>query len=108
MPGGDRTGPWGAGPQTGRSRGYCAGYDAPGYAAATPGRGRRLGCDWRNRYYATGLPRWARPEFAPPAPAPETELAGLKAQAVELRAQLDAVAGRIEAIAGRNAAEVAQ
>ncbi len=113
MPGGDRTGPWGAGPQTGRGGGYCAGYDAPGYAAPTPGRGRRIGFGgggrgWRNRYYATGLPRWARPEFVPPAPASETELAGLKAQADELSAQLDAVAGRIEAIAGRNAAEAAQ
>jgi len=101
----------GAGPQTGRSGGYCAGYDAPGSAA--PGRGPRIGFGgggrgWRNRYYATGLPRWARPEFAPPTPASETELAGLKAQADELRVQLDAVAERIEAIAGRNAAEAAQ
>jgi hypothetical protein len=31
MPGGDRTGPAGAGPMTGRAAGYCAGYGVPGY-----------------------------------------------------------------------------
>ncbi len=31
MPGGDRTGPMGMGPRTGRAAGYCAGYDRPGY-----------------------------------------------------------------------------
>jgi len=30
MPGGDRTGPIGAGPMTGRGAGYCAGYNMPG------------------------------------------------------------------------------
>ena len=32
MPGGDRTGPMGAGPRTGRAAGFCAGYGVPGYA----------------------------------------------------------------------------
>ena len=31
MPGGDRTGPLGLGPMTGRKAGYCAGYGVPGY-----------------------------------------------------------------------------
>jgi hypothetical protein len=31
MPGGDKTGPMGAGPRTGRAAGLCAGYDVPGY-----------------------------------------------------------------------------
>ncbi|MFP4016421.1 MAG: DUF5320 domain-containing protein [Halanaerobiales bacterium] len=31
MPGGDRTGPAGYGPLTGRRAGYCAGYQVPGY-----------------------------------------------------------------------------
>lgn len=39
MPGGDRTGPWGAGPMTGRGAGYCAGYSMPGYMNPIPGRG---------------------------------------------------------------------
>jgi hypothetical protein len=31
MPGGDRTGPQGMGPRTGRAAGFCAGYDVPGF-----------------------------------------------------------------------------
>lgn len=39
MPGGDRTGPLGAGPRTGRAAGFCAGYKMPGYANPIPGYG---------------------------------------------------------------------
>ena len=38
MPRGDRTGPLGEGPRTGRQLGYCADYDHPGYAL-NPGWG---------------------------------------------------------------------
>jgi hypothetical protein len=31
MPGGDRTGPRGMGPMTGKGAGYCTGYDIPGW-----------------------------------------------------------------------------
>lgn len=31
MPGGDRTGPWGQGPRTGRRAGFCSGYKMPGF-----------------------------------------------------------------------------
>ncbi|MBN1289268.1 MAG: DUF5320 domain-containing protein [Actinobacteria bacterium] len=31
MPGGDRTGPSGMGPLTGRGAGYCSGSDTPGF-----------------------------------------------------------------------------
>ncbi|MDG6218158.1 MAG: DUF5320 domain-containing protein [Candidatus Thermoplasmatota archaeon] len=41
MPGGDRTGPLGHGPMTGRALGYCSGSNIPGYA--NPGFGRGLG-----------------------------------------------------------------
>jgi hypothetical protein len=37
MPGGDRTGPTGGGPKTGRGMGYCTGNDRPGSGF---GRGR--------------------------------------------------------------------
>ncbi len=46
MPRGDRTGPYGLGPMTGRGAGYCAGYDFAGfengayYGAHAFGRGR--------------------------------------------------------------------
>ena len=43
MPQGDRTGPNGAGPMTGRGLGYCAGYDSPGYTKGIPAGGRGFG-----------------------------------------------------------------
>jgi len=43
MPGGDRTGPAGMGPMTGRAAGYCAGYSVPGFANPVPGRGYGFG-----------------------------------------------------------------
>ena len=39
MPGGDRTGPTGAGPMTGRAAGICAGNAIPGFSTAPGGRG---------------------------------------------------------------------
>jgi hypothetical protein len=52
MPGGDRTGPRGFGPMTGRSLGYCSGYNSPGYANLGFGRGFGRGCD---RGFGLGL-----------------------------------------------------
>lgn len=43
MPRGDRTGPAGQGPRTGRGMGYCAGYSNPGFLAGGFGRGRGMG-----------------------------------------------------------------
>jgi len=40
MPRGDRRGPSGSGPKTGRGLGYCNGFDSPGY---TRGVGSGLG-----------------------------------------------------------------
>ena len=42
MPKGDRTGPSGQGPGTGRAFGYCYGFDSPGYTKGT-GRGMGMG-----------------------------------------------------------------
>jgi hypothetical protein len=96
MPGGDRTGPLGASPGTGRGMGYCNGYDRPGFNNPAPGlRGRfgyrrgGMGCGWRHRFYATNLPGWV-------ALTPEQETAELKAQADWLKRQLDAIQKRIE------------
>jgi hypothetical protein len=101
MPRGDRTGPAGTGPMTGRGAGYCAGYDMPGYANPVPGRGFGTGPGgawgrghrWRNWYHATGLRGWARfgggPYAAPPTR--EDEVTSLKAQAGWLKQQLEAV-----------------
>ena len=43
MPGGDRTGPMGAGAMTGRGAGFCAGYNTPGYMNPGAGRGAGFG-----------------------------------------------------------------
>jgi hypothetical protein len=96
MPRGDRTGPLGAGPRTGRGMGYCAGYSWPGYANQTPGF-RSLysfgsggaGRGWRHRFFTSGIPGWV-------PPTPEQETADLKAQADRLKAQLDAIQKRID------------
>jgi len=121
MPAGDRTGPMGAGPRTGRGAGYCSGYSVPGYANPIPGRGLGMGryrgwgggqgrgWRWRNWYYATGQPGWARFGYAPawgappaaaygPYPAPpsrEQEAEFLKTQAEWLQGQLDAISQRV-------------
>ena len=72
MPRGDGTGPAGFGPMTGRAAGYCAGYGAPGYMNYFGGRGLGSrgyfgggGRGHRHRFYATGLPGWARFGYAP-------------------------------------------
>jgi len=111
MPRGDGTGPRGMGPMTGRAGGYCAGFDAPGYANPVPGRGAgagfgrgaeygRGGRGWRHWYHATGLPGWARAGFAAPwgAPGPEEEKEALKARADELQSELENIKKRLEKI----------
>ena len=57
MPGGDRTGPLGFGPRTGRAAGYCAGYPNPGYMSPGPGFGRGFGRGW-GRGFGRGF--WGR------------------------------------------------
>lgn len=56
MPSGDRTGPEGYGPRSGRGFGYCNGYDSPGYTKGIPRGGR----GFRQRYgrgYGRGFGR---------------------------------------------------
>ena len=65
MPRGDRTGPMGQGPMTGRAAGYCAGYDSPGYVNDYPVRGYGRGLGLR-RGYGRGRGRgYGRNFFAP-------------------------------------------
>ncbi len=104
MPGGDRTGPMGMGPMTGRAAGFCAGYPVPGYMNPVGGRGffgrgRGGGRGWRNWYYATGLPCWARagyPGGFPAALTTEQEQQTLKRQSQYLQDSLNAINKRIE------------
>jgi len=115
MPGGDRTGPLGLGPMTGRAAGYCAGYGVPGFANPYVwggfGRGRGWGRGW-GRGFGRGWGRrwgffgWGVPPVAPTAAgapvygAPtltrDQELQMLKTQAEQFQQVLNDVQKRIE------------
>ena len=109
MPGGDRTGPMGIGPMTGRAAGYCAGYPVPGFANVPGGRGfggggGRGGRGRRNRFYATGLAGWQRAAAGMPAlggnqfaAAPQTGLDA--APGVSREQELDLLKRRAEGFA---------
>ncbi len=115
MPQGDKTGPMGRGPMTGRGAGLCKGKDSPGFIIADGGRfggsgrlgggfgGRRRGC--RNMFKATGLPGWMR--FNGNAlTSQEDEIGLLKSQADYLNRSLDAVNIRLSQMeTGKDASE---
>ena len=110
MPRGNGTGPTGYGPMTGRSLGYCAGYDTPGFINAGPGMGMRWG--GRQSYgrgYSRGMGRgyaWrdAGAYPVPPAygaaPYPqysrEDEVQDLKSHADYLKERLNEVEQRLQ------------
>jgi len=112
MPLGDRTGPAGMGPMTGRAAGYCAGYPVPGYMNPIPGRGFFGGGGWgrRNLFYATGLTGWQRAAagYQPftsgvnygvpfqPTLTSEHELNALKGQAKYFEDSLEGIQKRIK------------
>jgi hypothetical protein len=66
------------------------------------------GRGWRNMYYATGLPGWARAGAVPPVPAAEQKLADLKAQATWLAGRLADIQKHIEDMEGRGSAPAEQ
>ena len=109
MPRGDRTGPAGLGPMTGRAAGYCAGYSVPGYLNPIPGRGfygvgrggyplgggRGWGWGWR----AWGAPYGVNPYYGPPVappPTPDEEKTFLKEQQASLENQLKELRERLK------------
>jgi len=119
MPGGDRTGPLGMGPMTGRGAGYCAGYPVPGYMNPYGGRGsgmaggrgfgRGMGRGFRRGFGAVAPGyQWGVPTVPPfptaaaygspygPAVAPEQELEELKNQAGYLTDTLEDIKKRID------------
>ena len=130
MPGGDRTGPMGGGPMTGRRAGYCTGNPVPGYANPIPGVGfggrgggrggggrGGGGRGWRNWFYATGLTGWQRaagvvpgvapvvppvvPLATPPIMGREQEIDLLKRQAEGLAGALEELNRRMAELEGR-------
>jgi len=119
MPFGDRTGPLGQGPRTGRGAGYCSGFAVPGSmnqggGSGSFGRGRGGGGRGRRNWFqATGLTGWQRAagvSGAPPAPqaaglaeSDQTqELAGLlKSLTERFERALESIDNRIEGLAGK-------
>ena len=118
MPGGDRTGPQGMGPMTGRAAGYCVGYDVPGYINPYGGRGMAMR---RGRFYgrgggfgrgrgfagygapvtpvaATVAPIMPQPGFGAFPYDESTELEALRVQAKAIEASLSGIQKRIEEI----------
>ncbi len=81
MPCGDRTGPWGLGPRTGRAAGYCTGYNVPGYANSNFGRGfdfgRGQGRGFGRRFWGRGRGfgwRGVYPYLTPYGPEPYPDI----------------------------------
>ena len=106
MPRGDRTGPIGQGPMTGRGMGHCAGYPTPGYM--NPGGGGGRGMAWgRGGGFGRGM-AWGRgggfaPAFHGPmqpavSMAPADEAAALKNQMSGLEDALSAIKKRLAEI----------
>ncbi|RLF33192.1 MAG: hypothetical protein DRM98_02655 [Thermoplasmata archaeon] len=107
MPGGDRTGPLGLGPRTGRAAGYCAGYSVPGYMNLIPGFGRGFGYGrgfgrglwgrgrwfWRRGYYPYPAPYY-RDIY--PEPSREEEKTYLETLVKNLEEELKAVRERLQ------------
>jgi len=111
MPGGDRTGPAGRGPMSGRSLGYCAGYSTPGY---TRGYGMGLGRGW-GRGRGRGYMRWGRyrdpyyepyvlnpPRYVPVSPLSRTDqIAMLKEEKEYLESEMDGIKDAISDLSKR-------
>ncbi|MFO7789264.1 MAG: DUF5320 domain-containing protein [Bacteroidales bacterium] len=97
MPLGDKSGPNGQGPMTGRRLGFCTGNDQPGYTSDAPGRGFGMG---RGMAYGRGFGRgrgYARNAgYENPPMSPKAETNMLKAESKRLEDELKAINGRID------------
>lgn len=118
MPQGDGTGPWKEGPMTGRTAGYCAGYNMPGYDNKVSGinfrldwgRGRNIGNGWgcnRRLKNSSGrffnwMPRGRSYRAAFTEPRPETEKQFLQTRAQVLKSRLDEIKNRLDELTNAN------
>ena len=100
MPGGDRTGPLGQGPMTGRGLGYCADNSRPGYFGVRFGRG------WFGRGQARGRRFYAQQPIQknwqnyPSQISSEEEIGVLRAEADILKEELNDMEARIKELKG--------
>ncbi|MBD3223967.1 MAG: hypothetical protein GF313_04520 [Caldithrix sp.] len=94
MPSGDRTGPEGRGPLTGRRLGFCAGNDRPGY---TSGYGFSRG--WGRGMGRRAFGRHAYPEDLIPERTynrEQNEVDNLREEVKGLKAQLSEIINRLD------------
>ncbi|MBN1476416.1 DUF5320 domain-containing protein [Candidatus Sumerlaeota bacterium] len=109
MPAGDRTGPLGQGPRTGRAAGLCVGNPQPGYVSSGfgrggwgRGRGRGGGRGWRHRRWAVDWPGGGQAAFQGAAESDslalsrETGIEDLRAEVRSLRDVLKGIQGRLD------------
>ena len=95
MPRGDRTGPDGSGPMTGRRAGFCNDFDQPGYMNT----GRRVGRGFFNSF-RTGFGRFGtafenRDFYSQSDYRPESEKAYLEQEVKNLKIQLSELETRL-------------
>ncbi len=102
MPGGNRMGPRGEGPQTGRGLGYCAENEQPDYAGSQTrqrfGRGFRRGGrgrGWGNRFNADFWSGQGGGRFFAQPISQDQNVDSLKAQAQELQNALQGLQARL-------------
>ncbi len=107
MPGGDRTGPLGAGPLTGRGAGFCRGAGQPGFYTRG-GRGRGVNRPFGGRggrrrgdfYYQPDAVGWTRgsgePIMAAADAAYQDENTGLQQQIDNLTKTVEALGSRVK------------
>lgn len=111
MPRGDRTGPVGSGPMTGRSMGYCSGSQRPGSwypgAGFGYGWGRGLGLGrargWRHSGRFGGYPAPCAPPYYPHERAgisPKREKDYLKEESDILKKELEQIEKRLNELEG--------
>lgn len=91
MPGGDRTGPRGLGPRSGRGAGYCGGARARRFTGAA---GSGAGRGWRRWFFETGLPGLMR-GGAGGRWGPAASQADLEDRAQTLQQELEATRQRL-------------
>jgi hypothetical protein len=115
MPRGDRTGPGGLGPMTGRMAGYCAGFNRPGFTGFGRAYGnafnRRPFLRWRRRFGSDaregdlGFPGWEPYPMGVSESAEMGEKRYLKDQVVFLERRLRDIKKRLDQLGEPDAAE---
>jgi hypothetical protein len=95
MPQGDRTGPFGEGPRTGRQLGYCADYNHPGYARH-PGWGLGRGFFRRGGGRGRGFFRTGPPDILPEREYASEDLERLRSEIKDLKETVSSLVGRLE------------